>query len=232
MRARGFILPLAFCAALLTGCAESGTPATSPTTQAPADNGVAALSADEILARATAAAIAAPGVGVKGTVSADGTPISIDGIAKGADSKVTLGLSGVTVDVIKVGADLYLKAPAAVLPLLLPPAVQSQVAAIGTKHVKAPATTPEFKDFSLTLADLLKPEGAVTKGDATTINGQPVITLLDGESKLYIATTGEPYPVRMEAPFGTALDFVNAGTPVEIAAPAADQVFDLSMLLK
>ncbi len=49
---------------------------------------------------------------------------------------------------------------------------------------------------------MLSTSGNITKGASTTLAGQPVIELkTEGKlykGRLYVKTTGEPYPVRLE----------------------------------
>ena len=81
--------------------------------------------------------------------------------------------------------------------------------------------------------ELLKPTGKLTKGKATEINGAPAIALDDSGSKLYIATTGEPYPLKMMPP-GTQkgeLTFSDFGsTFADLKLPPDSQVVDLDKL--
>jgi hypothetical protein len=74
------------------------------------------------------------------------------------------------------------------------------------RWLKAPASTAQFRDLaSLTdlnqfVAQALKPEGKVSKGAETTIDGQKAIELKDsqGGGSLYVATTGKPYPIEFK----------------------------------
>ena len=111
------------------------------------------------------------------------------------------------------------------------------------KWLKTPLTDKRFTGLS-TLTDLdeaakgiLGPDGTITKGTETTVNGVPCVGLVspgkDGGT-LWVATTGQPYPVRIEPSAGSgergALDFTGYGEPVTVDPPPADQVVDVSLL--
>jgi hypothetical protein len=73
----------------------------------------------------------------------------------------------------------------------------------------------------------------VTKGELTKIGEVDVITVKDGKATVYVATKGEPYPIRLEnlAGEGGQIDFSEFGaTFEEIKAPPDDQVVDLEKL--
>jgi hypothetical protein len=75
----------------------------------------------------------------------------------------------------------------------------------------------------------------VTKGKPKTIDGKQAITLTSGtssdEGALYVATEGEPYPLRIESTKGEGkVDFTGYGDPVKIEAPPSDLVVDVTKL--
>ena len=109
--------------------------------------------------------------------------------------------------------------------------------------VRAPASPPTVTDASnpqfgslassLDTAEILKPEGTVTKGEAKVVNGVPTIALVDGTAgTFYIATQGEPYPIRFEGKAGEGgIDFSEFNASGAVTAPAASEVFDLQSIL-
>jgi hypothetical protein len=234
MRARLVLVPVALAAVLLTGCVTKAGQTTP--TEAP-DNGVSALSADEILAKAKTALGAATSFHLKGDITEDNVKSSVDLTYKGKDGKGSFSTGGTTFDVVKIGNDIYMKAPDDFWKQMIP-AGQAQDAALLLLHgkwVKVDATNAQFSGFT-TLFDtneMIKPSGTLSKGDTGTTNGVPTIALAESDgSKLYIATRGEPLPVRIEGkPGDGGLDFSDYGAPVEITAPSSDQVFDLKQLL-
>jgi hypothetical protein len=242
MRARLVLVPIALVAALLASCTTKTEPATSPTTAA-ADNGIAALSATEILAKAVTALTNAKSVHIKGDFISDGDTMKADILIHGRDGKASIETGGKTIEVIRVGTDGYFKASAEFLSLLIPPGTQGapspdQLALLKDKYIKVPAGNAMFAAFASGIepSELLKATGTVSKGEAKVVNGVPTITLVDDDAKdggkLYIATTGEPYPIRLEhVAGGSGLDFAEYGAAVEIKAPPAEQVFDATPFL-
>jgi len=242
MRARLVLVPVALAAALLAGCTTS-TPQTTPTT-APADNGVSALPAAEILNRATTALINAKSFHVKGEVISGGETVKADVQLSGNNGKGTLVSAGQTIEIIRDGEDGYLKVPADFLALLIPPGTPNapsadQLAALlKDKYIKIPVRNAIFAALASAIDpnELLKATGTLSVGEAKTVNGVPTIAIVDGDAKdggtIYVATTGEPYPIRLEAKAGGAgLDFSDFGATVDIKAPTADQVFDATAFL-
>lgn len=182
-------------ALLATACGSS----TKAGQQAPADNGVASGTAQEILNASVAAAKQADSV----TVHAD-TKVTRSASLQldmrltrdaGAGKVVALGNE---FQLVRVGGSLYVKAPAAFYRRLgvakTPPA--------GT-WLKLPASTAlsQFADLAGTATRLLSTSGSVTKGALTTLDGEPVIELKTTGNlytgRLYVKTTGEPYPVKL-----------------------------------
>ena len=52
------------------------------------------------------------------------------------------------------------------------------------------------------------------------------------EGTLYVATTGEPYPLRLEPADGSGgVDFSNFGSAPKVEAPPADQILDVAALM-
>jgi hypothetical protein len=234
MRARLVLVLAALgAAALVAGCATQGSGSTPSSTPSPtvADNGVAALAANEILERAKTALGNAKSVHIKGSATEDGEKMEFDFKISGEDVAASITGQGLTVEIIRVGPDAYMKADALFETLL---GGQPQVLnLIKGKYLKIDATDERFKQFT-ELADpeeILKPEGTVTKGQPKTINGTPAIGLVDDKDKstLYIATVGEPLPLRVEDEAGNGLDFLY-DEAVTIAAPPADKVVDASTL--
>jgi hypothetical protein len=236
MRARLVLVPIALAAALVAGCNTKSDPGTT-TPPAASDNGVANLSADEILARATTALNNAKSFKAKGEMDSDGTKVTIDMQFSGKDFKGNLSGEGMQFEIIRIGNDIYLKAPDDVWKTFLPPGQDAALALLRGKYVKVDASMPQFAALagSMDTSEILKPEGAVTKGEAKVVNGIPTIALKDGADNgtLYIATQGEPYPIRIEGPAaeGGAIDFTDFNASVTIAAPAAGEVFDLKSIV-
>jgi hypothetical protein len=234
MRARLVVVLAALGAAtFVAGCATQGGSATPSATPSPtpADNGVSALAANEILEKAKTALGNAKSVSIKGSATEDGEKMEFDFKISGEDVAAVISGGGLSIELIRVGTDAYLKADALFETLL---SGQPQVLnLIKGKYVKVPANDERFEQFTqLTDPDeILKPEGNISKGQTKTINGTPAIGLVDDKDKstLYIATVGEPLPLRVEDEAGNGLDFTYDES-VTVTAPAADQVVDASQL--
>jgi hypothetical protein len=175
---------------------------TASTATTPADNGVAAKSANEILATAQQASSAATSVHVSGSGISSGTSFTIDAVLGHGRGGGTVTANGATLDTVLDTGEIYLKADAASWSKLL--SGQSAVAALlSDKWLKTTASNPDFTDFA-DLLDIskfvsgLQPSGTVTKGSVTTVDGVSVIPLRDNGPDggfLYVATHGAPYIV-------------------------------------
>lgn len=201
------------------------------------DNGVADMSADEILEEAKKAAGEAESASISGEmVDDEGMAITLDFEFSDAGGTGTLGAEGVEFEVLSVDDTLYMKGAADAWDQAGGEGLGQLVA---DKYVLIPADQAEsfgqfasFTDLAEFMDEMLSPEGDVTVGDETEIDGQKVIGIDDEGSTLFVATTGDALPVRIEAPEGEegAIDF-EWGIDVEITAPPEDEVIDLSSLM-
>lgn len=234
---------------LLAGCGEdstsgSGNPAASGSASASATTGggdaVSALAADEILKKATAALQDAGSVRIKGEGGTGAQRFTIDMRYADANSTGTLGVNGQSVELRKLGQTVYVKGSRE---FWIGNGGASAADVLSGKWLKTPLTDKRFSglsqltDLGEAADSLLDPDGTITKGEQKTVNGVPCVGL-DSSGKdggtLWVATTGEPYPVRIEPGAGSgqegALDFSGYGDPVTVEAPPADQVVDVSKL--
>lgn len=234
MRVRLALVPLVAAAALLGGCATKTDIATLATAT-PTGNGVDALAADEILTRTKAALSAAKSFRTKGEVTKDGETARIDFTFSGKDLAGTVEKGGIKIEAIKLGDDLFLKAPDAFWTSFIPQGKASALALIKGKYVKVDATNAAFASLvnSYTPEEIIKPEGTTTKRGIKTFNAVPAIGLIDSKAmSIYVATQGEPVPLAVETAAGkSTLTFTEYNQPVEIKAPSAAEVFDLKGLL-
>jgi hypothetical protein len=217
------LVPVAASFALLAGCTDTG-PAATPT---PTTNGVEALEADEILERAREALDAAGSYRVKGAGEADGEDVDVDIVISGDDVRGTLAMGAVQFEMLVVDGTAYFKGADDLWELFLGEDAATVAPLLQGKWVKLPAGG---NPFPLNSEELLNPEGDVTKGEVTTVNGKPAIILNSTEGgDLYIALEGEPYPIQIVSDEGT-IEFLEIGEDVTIEAPPASEVFDLSTL--
>jgi hypothetical protein len=75
---------------------------------------------------------------------------------------------------------------------------------------------------------LLRNASAQVARVKTTVDGQPAIELSEGGAAVYIATTGQPYPLEFRQGSHNVLHFQYSGLPASIAAPP--HAVDLSSL--
>jgi hypothetical protein len=220
--------------------AGSSSPGPAATTSpAPADNGVSALSAEQILARAKSALGAADAVHISGTGKDANTTAKID-MRYGDDVAAgSFVINGQRLELLRVIDDVYVKGSTSFWTTF---ADASVAKLLGGKYVKTSVSDPRFKELAeitdLTSAaeGFLEPDGTITKGKATTVAGQPAIALVVKSATggtLYIATTGRPYPLSIEddpGSTGSKLTFTDYGKQLKVKAPPASQVVDASTL--
>lgn len=224
----------------------TGTPAAASAAPAPATGSsstggeLAALPAAEILTRATAALKAADSVRIKGQGGEGTGRFAIDLRYTGGDSAGTLGVGGHTIELRKIGRTVYLKGGRA---FWTGNGGGAAAQLLAGKWLKTPLTDQRFSGLSqLTDLDkaadgILDPDGAIEKGGTRSVNGVPAIGLTSkgkGAGTLFVATTGEPYPLRIEPAAGSgekgALDFGKYGEQATVRPPPTDQVVDVSKL--
>ncbi len=250
---RGQIRPRRFAIALVgagvltfAGCGGSGTkPTASPpqtTTTAAATPSLQGLTADELLAKTKAAAQSATSVHVKGEIFDSGQSITIDlklaGVARGAGTVIQ---DGGRIDLVRDGNDVYFKADEKTLNKTVAQGDAENVKLIAGRYVKATASTSGFDSFAglLDLVEFVKgvlsPDGKVSRVDGKDVSGVPTVGLKDtaatGGGVLYVAATGEPFPLRIEpasGPGGVTMSDWN--TDISITVPPADDVIDFGKL--
>ena len=199
-------------------------------------NGVASKSANDILSSSTNAIQAAKSVHVSGSLSDGGQSIKLDlNILSGKGAKGSMSQNGLSFQIIAAGRYVYINGS---------PNFWKKFGGLAAatlfqgKWLKAPANSSSFASLS-SLTDLhklasalLTGHGTLTKGSTSTVNGQKVIAVTDSSksSKLYVATTGKPYPVQIAKAGSTAqhVDFDAYNASVALTPPAKS--IDISQL--
>ncbi|MFI6583043.1 hypothetical protein [Embleya sp. NPDC050493] len=156
----------------------------------------------------------------------------------------TLTASGQTVEVMRLGPDMYLKAGADFWTKSAKMTNPNVVALLQDKHVKLKADDPRFKDITA-IADLGDISSAVSDWGPTVqrrpeadVNGKRMIVFADsdpqgGETLLYVPAKGDPAPVRMEnnSPTdGGTIDWSEHNKPVTVTAPGPETTVNLPTL--
>lgn len=227
-------------AALLAGC--GGRDAGEPKPAGPTDNGISALTPNEILQRAKTALQQAKAYRVKGNVNAEGKKISLDFRVSGTDLGGRVEMDGANVELLSINGQQYMRPDKKFWVDTAGPTKAEQIAKLmGDKWGKVSTGDKDFAElFSIAnLDDLLKPDGTLTKGETKDIDGVKALGLVDGSADggtLYVATTGEPYPVRLEsrnATEGGQLTFSDFGATFnDLKAPPESEVVDFEQLAR
>lgn len=240
---RAGLAALTISAALLAGCNSTDSDAATPGTaasSAPATNGIADLEAAAILDKAKAALKSAKSFHIKGAVTEESDKIEIDLKNAGADFAGSMAFSGAKLELLSIGGHKYMRPDATFWNTIDSTGATAKLMeqAVGTKWIKLADKDDSFSQFfgAADIDDMLSTDGKLSKGEAKTVDGVPAFGLIDEsdtKSTLYIATTGEAYPVKLEGPNGEGLSFTEYGaTFPEIKEPAATEFVDQSALTK
>lgn len=218
--------------AVLAGACGSST---GPTAAKTPSNGVASKPAAQILAAAKDAFGSAKSVRLQGTVTQSGSTYTVDivlgpGRGKGTMTGPIAGHERASVDFVQLGSKVYIRSST------LWRQVGGAAAAELLDNRWVAATAKEMGGAPFSLESFLRNLGPITgpasKGAATTINGQPTIPVTSGDSTVYVATTGTPYPLRVVPSSGKAgsggVNFLDYNAPLHITAPP--NAIDLSKL--
>jgi ABC-type cobalamin/Fe3+-siderophores transport system ATPase subunit len=176
--------------AVLAGCGSS-------------DNGVAAKSASEILTASKTAASNANSVQIIGKNGAGRASLALNMYLANNSAHGQIDLFGLSFEVIRTGDTLYVKGNptfanrlSTTTGLHIPPNTWLK----GSTHNGALAQLGGLTEPHNELARILSTLDPPQKGARVRINGQPTIELKQTKpdtSTLYIATTGQPYPLQI-----------------------------------
>ena len=200
-------------------------------------NGIDKLSADAALTKVKAAVADVKSVHVKGTINQSGQPLNLEVFVGSAAAKGTIGVGGGTMDLRFVDGVTYFRGDAKVFTSFGANAAQASLAAgrwIKDTGSSGPAASfATFLDRKQLFDSLLTPQGTVTKGKTTTVNGKKALILVDHASaggSLYVATTGAALPLRVarSGSDGGQIDFTDYNADVSVDAPAG--AIDISQL--
>ena len=238
-RAASGAVAVALAAVTLAGCqGGSAEPARPAASSVPAGNGIVALGADEILQRARAALTAAKSFRVEGTMVKDDETSELDFRINGPDFAGTMSMGPLKVELLAVGGGKYMRANEQFFVSTMGEQQGRTVGkALSTRWISGSDGDPSFTSlFTMgTVDEILSVSGTAAKGEEKVVDGVPAIGLTDsGEpgTTLYIATTGEPYPLRMTGPNGVGLVYSGIGAVTDIQPPAAGTVVDLNKVPK
>ena len=140
----------------------------------------------------------------------------VSGISRSVESRF---------DIIKIGPKLYFKGEKAFLQQYAGAAAPL----FAGRWFAVSTSVPQFASFGSltdikTLVDnIVSSAGTLTKGGATTIDGQPAIAIVDSAKggTLYVATTGPVYPLELNPGKGKGgVRFTDWDQPVTLTAPS------------
>jgi hypothetical protein len=184
---------LLLTAASLAGCGGGG-----------GGNGVADKNADQIVADAVAAAKAAQTVHVPGKASGESLEIDMHLVAgKGGDGHLVV--NGLSFDIVRIGDRAYFRGDETFWQQF---GGGDVIELLEGRWVEAPADTGDLAsltpltDLEQFFGGVLEDHGTLAKGDETEIGGVAAIAIEDTTEggTLYVATEGEPYPLKIDGP--------------------------------
>jgi hypothetical protein len=220
MRSRnlGWIALLALLLAASAGCGGSSKKS----------NGVASKPADAIVAAALAATNSAKSVHVSGTIPENGRQLTLDlHIAGSRGGSGWMAEKGARADIVRIGPKAYMKGSAA---FWISFGGKAAAQILAGRWIVGSATSGNFAsltpltDLHKLVGGMLSSHGKLVKGATTTIAGRSVIAVTDTTTQggtLYIATTGQPYPVELVETGASAgkLTFDQWNAAVTLTAP-------------
>ncbi|MFI9205189.1 hypothetical protein [Streptomyces sp. NPDC053048] len=256
MRTRNTALVGALCvglSAVLTACGSS-----TPEDPDAGTNGVGKLEPAAIQDKARAAARGAEAVHLSGNVVSQGRTYRIDMRLKknGGLGRVSSSSDASAFELLRVGDELYLKAPAgfwakaaASSPSPAPKSTASKAgdaaAAAGKlddKYVKVPSDDPSYQQFKgftdkdVLLDGLIGLQGRLTRGDRGTVGGVKTVRVNGangGGGTLDVSLVGTPYPLRVQRAGGAGqLELDSWGKDFALAVPDKKQTVDYGKQLR
>lgn len=196
---------------VLAGCGSGGAET----------NGLEEMSAAEVLQEAAAALTSAESVHVTGTSIDEEAPGELDLRIQGDSSHGTLTVEGVTLEIIVIGEDTYLKSDERGLENAGAPAEAQRLGA--GRWLKLDPEVSSFEGFARDdiAAQLTEYESPLEpEVEQTTLDGERVVVVRreDG-AEVYVANVGAAYPLRGKGPNEGQIDFTEYGADFDITAP-------------
>lgn len=161
-----------------------------------------------------------------GQITSSGKPTTLDVVDGQGKGGGTITESGANIQLVLDQSNVYLKADEASWTKLLSNA--SQATLLANKWLETTSSDANFGDLT-NLLDISKlpgqvqPQGTLSKGKATTFNGQSAIPLLDSQGgTLYVANTGTTYILGLkgEGPNSGTITFDQYNSAAIPSAPA------------
>jgi hypothetical protein len=222
---------------LLTGCAGSGDGGTGSkgaggtggtgTTKAasPPDNGIGKAKPADVIDRAYDALASASSVRIKGDMEDKGDKVKMDlRLTSNDEASGWIETEGSRLHIIRIRTQAWIKGRA----FLEATGGKEMAELVGDRWVKYPGGAKGADELTdgmdlKSLAKEFKPDdgGIWVKSGNATMHGLPAIRLRALDGSLFVARTGKPYPLRLDAigP-GQVVDFTEYDRKVKLKAPA------------
>ncbi|MFI0740760.1 hypothetical protein ACH4PU_22110 [Streptomyces sp. NPDC021100] len=211
----------------------------APAKDAPSGNGVEKLSGKEISDKAKSELRSATSLRFKMSGTEGGERMDVDlaldkqgncaGTVKTADTG--------TIELIKLGDRVWMKADEK---LWRTKANPQAAELFKGRYVTGPTSEPSLSSMTkgCELTALQTKVGqdddgsvTITKGAPTTVDGQQAVPISAKGTTISVATTGRPYPLRIEdSKDKSAVTLTDWNKPVPAKAPPADQTIDITKL--
>lgn len=223
--------------------ASSAAPSASAS-PSPSGPDLSAMSGTQVLQQATTALKAAKAVKIdmKGTDAGEALAMSLSLDTQGnCTGNISLGSKGSS-DIVRAGQTVWMK-PDTKFWTTIGGAHGAQAAELFKGRWLTGVTSDsdlkdmaDFCDLTQLTSEMTTGNSSVTKGSSDTLNGQPTLVLhvtdsSDGsKTDVWVAAQGQPYPLQAISDSGDHMVFSNFGVPVNVQAPPADNVIDISKL--
>jgi hypothetical protein len=230
------VLLLGGTAACSSGGSSTPSPSPSPVQSAEATpNGVEQLDAQQILQRAQTAAKAAESVKVSAQTQEEAGAMSFEITMAKTGAQGTVTNAQGSLELIATEDTIFIKGDEKFNQAY---GGQGGAALLQGKWLSIPSDNPQAQPFQGLVSletffqGLLTPETTPTKVTPKDVNGVRCVGLQTDSGTLWVATTGEPYPMAIEPPSGQQgnVTMTDWNAPVTISAPPQDQVVDITKL--
>jgi len=215
---------------VLTGCTGDG---------AQAENHIADLPAATVVEKSLAALKAVPSYRVGIHRDKAESRLSITVAVVGTNLRGTVARGEASSEILKVGANYYFRPDEAFWRTVIdePKRADAYAAFAGDRWIRVEKDHNLLKTAGLDGVYLFAERNALngvipaqmSLGERKEVGGVPTVTVLDSRNstpsgtRISVATTGEPYPVRWDFGLGTVADFTGFGTtsdPIDEPVPA------------
>ena len=195
--------------------------------------GIASEAPQKIVNDSLAAANGLKSVHAAGTINSGSQHIAIDlQLVDGVGGRGRISLNGLSFQLVGIDHYAYMQAPPAVWRQAGAPAAAARL--LQGKWLRTPATgqfasIARLTDIHQLFAQLLGERGQKLKtGGVRTVAGRKVVAVNGGQGTLYVAASGEPYPVAVikSGSPGGRLGFDRFNQAVRLSAPT--NTLDLS----